>query len=73
MYEKYPYSVDITYFTSAHREKFYQTHYTRYFGVAFTEAHPHLLWNWTNYWMVLMVTVSTYITFTMFRIRQQII
>jgi len=29
MYEKYPYSVDVTYFTSAHREKFLSTHYTR--------------------------------------------
>jgi len=49
MYEKFQYSVDVIYLISVHREKLDQTHYTRYFGIAITEAYPHLLWNWTNY------------------------
>lgn len=33
-------------------KNFYQPitpEYIRYFGIAFTEAYPHLLWKWTNY------------------------
>lgn len=33
--------------------------YIRCYGIAIT-AHPHLLRNWPNYGMVLMVTGSTY-------------